>query len=108
MITVTYSMVFAGGTNLATRVSDLQNAPLDQGELTVLGLTVASDVTSTIPDGSNVMIQRVVGFNETADFVARMGTPYTDAKRISAVTGLFGEKLSKHVQQQISEQIVLT
>jgi hypothetical protein len=103
MIQVTYSIPFTNGRNLATQEAEAQSAALNQGELALLGLTIASDLTAW--DGS--FIQRVVQFNETVEFLERVGNPVTPAKRLAFVKNLFSLKLALETKKPVTETIVL-
>ncbi len=105
MIQITYSIPFTGGSNLATQVAEAQAAPLNQGELDLLGLTIASDNTSFNSTTQN--IERVVQFNETPRFVEAIGLPFSTAKRKAAVKGLFNYKLTLETKKHVGETIAL-
>ncbi len=104
MITITYLIPITGGQNLASQLADAAAARLNQGELAMLGLTIASESTTHVAPN----IERTVQFNETPAFVERVGLPFTDAKRKAMVKGLFSYKLSLELKKHVGETIVLT
>ena len=105
MIQVTYDIPFTPGVNLATQTNQAAAVVLNQGELTLLGLTIAADNTAYNP-GPGV-IQRVVQFTEGPQAVAIVGLPVTNAKRKALVRGLFSYKLTLRLKKQVAEAIVL-
>ena len=108
MIQVTYESDLTPGPNLATQLTNMSFTPLDQGELTLLGLVILSDPGAT---WTGTKKQRVVQFTETAEFLARVGPASNgaklNAKRKAFVRGLFTLKIAKRIHAPVTETIAL-
>lgn len=115
MIRVTYNIPFTSGGDMASQQTKAAFLPLNQGELEPLALPILSDVTTF--DAPNLQFKRVVEFDETPEFIRRMGPPLqtsgpragkpTDAKCRAAVANLFTLKISKHTMTDVTEEIEL-
>lgn len=112
MIQIVFSVKPNNSTKLVNQVAAMQAAPLDQGELTPLRLTVAGDVTAYNPGAER--IERTYQLNETPEFVTLMGgttppgpTSIADDARKGAVKGMFQLKLSQRLTTPVDEEITL-
>lgn len=101
MITITYAAKFGPGMPLAQQIAQMNAVPLNQGELDILFLTLAS--SATVWNATNQRIERTIELTETATFLADIVGPGgdEDAKREAAVTGLFDNKIALHIAKPV-------
>ncbi len=105
MIQITFTIPLSPGSNLATQLAEATNADLGLESLEVPGLTLVPGSDTTAYNGTNLV--RTIQLTETADFIARMGLPFTDAKRKSAVAHMFDYRLTQLLRKTVSEVIQL-
>lgn len=108
MITITYAAKFGPGMPLAQQVAQMNAVVLNEGELDILFLTLASNVTAWNPTSQR--IERTIELTETATFLADIVGPGgdEDAKREGAVTGLFNNKIALQIAKPVEQTIVLS
>lgn len=112
MITIILKQKLNKSLNLATQIAAMQNAPLNQGEMEVLNLTILSDTTAF--NGIDT-ISRTVELDETAAFIKQSGgdplagpTSVPPDARRGSVKGTFQLKVSSAVKTDIEEEILLS
>lgn len=108
MITIKYSTDFGPGLPLAAQLAKVAGVVLNQGELDILFLTLASDATAWNVGAQK--IERTIELTETPTYLAEIVGPGGDQteKRKAPVRHLFDNKIGLQVSKTVAEAITLS